>query len=81
CAYYKMKVGLFRPFLRSISSNTLYKGAYKESGAFCERPQIIRFGILRSLAVGIPFIFIGSLISRTGAELLEEYDIFTPQDD
>ncbi|CAH8431923.1 unnamed protein product [Schistosoma mattheei] len=66
---------------RCMSSDATYKGAYKASGAFCDRPQIMRFGILRSLAVGIPFIFIGSVISRTGAELLEEYDIFTPQDD
>nr|AAX31063.1 SJCHGC09773 protein [Schistosoma japonicum] len=76
-----MKVRLLQPVFRSMSSNAFYKGAYKESGAFCDRPQIMRFGILRSLAVGIPFIFIGSMISRTGAELLEEYDIFTPQDD
>ncbi|RTG83339.1 uncharacterized protein DC041_0001646 [Schistosoma bovis] len=67
---------------RCMSFDATYKGAYKVcDGAFCDRPQIMRFGILRSLAVGIPFIFIGSVISRTGAELLEEYDIFTPQDD
>ncbi|CAH8431208.1 unnamed protein product [Schistosoma rodhaini] len=72
---------MLRIVMRCMSSDTTYRGAYKVSGAFCDRPQIMRFGILRSLAVGMPFIFVGSMISRTGAELLEEYDIFTPQDD
>ncbi|CAH8471063.1 unnamed protein product [Heterobilharzia americana] len=72
---------MLRFVTRCLSSCSLYKGAYKSSGAFQSRPQIMKYGTLKSLAVGIPFIYLGSVISRTGAELLEEWDIFIPQDD
>ncbi|KAA3677659.1 uncharacterized protein DEA37_0002237 [Paragonimus westermani] len=39
------------------------------------------FGVLRSLAMSIPFICLGAFVSREGAALLEELDIFVPDDE
>lgn len=41
----------------------------------------MRFGALRSLAVSLPFIYLGAMISKHGAMFLEEHDIFVPEDD
>lgn len=39
------------------------------------------FAVIRSLAVGLPFICLGALLSREGAAILEELDIFVPDED
>lgn len=39
------------------------------------------FGLTRMTIVVIPFLYVGTLISKNFAALLEEHDIFVPEDD
>ena len=39
------------------------------------------FGLIRMTAVVVPFLYVGTLISKNFAALLEEHDIFVPEDD
>uniref|UniRef100_A0A670K8S6 Essential MCU regulator, mitochondrial n=1 Tax=Podarcis muralis TaxID=64176 RepID=A0A670K8S6_PODMU len=39
------------------------------------------FGLLRVFAIVIPFLYVGTQISKNFAALLEEHDIFVPEDD
>ena len=41
----------------------------------------ISFGLLRVFSIVIPFLYVGTLISKNFAALLEEHDIFVPEDD
>ncbi|TPP62986.1 hypothetical protein FGIG_06340 [Fasciola gigantica] len=58
-----------------------FPGAYKLSGAIKQRPELMSFAVARSLAMSIPFICFGAYLSREGAAILEEMDIFVPEDD
>ncbi|KAF4080910.1 hypothetical protein AMELA_G00176500 [Ameiurus melas] len=51
------------------------------SGAILPKPKKTAFGMLRISVVVIPFLYIGTLISKNFAALLEEHDIFVPEDD
>ncbi|OCT85377.1 essential MCU regulator, mitochondrial-like [Xenopus laevis] len=50
-------------------------------GAILPKPQKVSFGLLRVFTVVIPFLYIGTLMSKNFAALLEEHDIFVPEDD
>lgn len=39
------------------------------------------FGLLRVFSIVIPFLYVGTQISKNFAALLEEHDIFVPEDD
>lgn len=39
------------------------------------------FGVVRMAVVVVPFLYVGTLISKQFAALLEEHDIFVPDDD
>uniref|UniRef100_A0A672IVH7 Essential MCU regulator, mitochondrial n=1 Tax=Salarias fasciatus TaxID=181472 RepID=A0A672IVH7_SALFA len=39
------------------------------------------FGLVRIALVVVPFLYVGTLISKNFAALLEEHDIFVPEDD
>lgn len=39
------------------------------------------FGMFRITVVVVPSLYIGTLISKNFAALLEEHDIFVPEDD
>jgi hypothetical protein len=54
---------------------------YSNTGSFLERPEQVRFGVIKVLLVVIPFIFVGSMISKTGAAILEETELFVPEGD
>ncbi|XP_075038903.1 essential MCU regulator, mitochondrial [Mixophyes fleayi] len=43
--------------------------------------RMVTFGLLRVFSVVMPFLYIGTLISKNFAALLEEHDIFVPEDD
>uniref|UniRef100_A0A669QKV0 Essential MCU regulator, mitochondrial n=1 Tax=Phasianus colchicus TaxID=9054 RepID=A0A669QKV0_PHACC len=43
--------------------------------------QTTPFGLLRVFSVVIPFLYVGTQISKNFAALLEEHDIFVPEDD
>ncbi|KAM6304039.1 essential MCU regulator, mitochondrial isoform 1-T2 [Podargus strigoides] len=51
------------------------------SGAILPKPVKTPFGLLRVFGVVIPFLYVGTQISKNFAALLEEHDIFVPEDD
>ncbi|XP_042323722.1 essential MCU regulator, mitochondrial [Sceloporus undulatus] len=51
------------------------------TGAILPKPVKMPFGLLRVFAVVIPFLYVGTQISKNFAALLEEHDIFVPEDD
>ncbi|KAJ7330017.1 hypothetical protein JRQ81_016191 [Phrynocephalus forsythii] len=51
------------------------------TGAILPKPVKMPFGLLRVFAVVIPFLYVGTQISKSFAALLEEHDIFVPEDD
>ncbi|XP_029935445.1 essential MCU regulator, mitochondrial-like [Myripristis murdjan] len=51
------------------------------SGAILPKPDKTSFGLIRMTIVVVPFLYVGTLISKNFAALLEEHDIFVPEDD
>ncbi|XP_028841751.1 essential MCU regulator, mitochondrial [Denticeps clupeoides] len=51
------------------------------SGAVLPKPPKTSFGLVRIGVVVVPFLYVGTLISKNFAALLEEHDIFVPEDD
>ncbi|XP_058625604.1 essential MCU regulator, mitochondrial-like [Onychostoma macrolepis] len=51
------------------------------SGAILPKPKKTAFGLVRIMMVVAPFLYVGTLISKNFAALLEEHDIFVPEDD
>ncbi|XP_078496656.1 essential MCU regulator, mitochondrial [Lissotriton helveticus] len=51
------------------------------AGAILPKPEKTRFGLVRVFSIVIPFLYVGTLISKNFAALLEEHDIFVPEDD
>merc|ERR1739838_139314 len=51
------------------------------TGAILPKPDKTSFGLIRMTAVVVPFLYVGTLISKNFAALLEEHDIFVPEDD
>ncbi|XP_019966909.2 essential MCU regulator, mitochondrial [Paralichthys olivaceus] len=51
------------------------------SGAILPRPRKTPFGLVRIALVVVPFLYVGTQISKNFAALLEEHDIFVPEDD
>ncbi|XP_074552142.1 essential MCU regulator, mitochondrial [Halichoeres trimaculatus] len=51
------------------------------SGGILPKPQKTSFGLIRIALVVVPFLYVGTLISKNFAALLEEHDIFVPEDD
>lgn len=54
---------------------------YSKSGALNHMPKWYPFGIFKIITTIIIFLFLGSAISKKCVSLLEEYDIFKPEDD
>ena len=57
------------------------KEVYMESGAIASMPKWYKFGIMKIILNIIVFICIGSLISKSVVNFLDENDIFKPEDD
>ncbi|KAL7830816.1 hypothetical protein SRHO_G00319430 [Serrasalmus rhombeus] len=51
------------------------------SGAVLPKPKKTPLGLMRIAMVVAPFLYVGTLISKNFAALLEEHDIFVPEDD
>ncbi|KAK7929988.1 hypothetical protein WMY93_006383 [Mugilogobius chulae] len=51
------------------------------SGGILPKPEKTPFGLIRMTVVVVPFLYVGTLISKNFAALLEEHDIFVPEDD
>lgn len=54
---------------------------YSKSGAIMPRPVKKKSGLLKVFSLVVPFVMLGGYLSSTGAELLHEYDIFSPDDE
>lgn len=50
-------------------------------GCVWHRGEQTPFGLVRIALVVVPFLYVGTLISKNFAALLEEHDIFVPEDD
>ncbi|KAA3679558.1 uncharacterized protein DEA37_0001964 [Paragonimus westermani] len=66
---------------RSIQCYSGEEGSTMSTGALHGRPHITPFGAVKVLAIVSATIFCGAMISKKGAEFLEENDIFVPDDD
>ncbi|KAF6718046.1 Essential MCU regulator, mitochondrial [Oryzias melastigma] len=66
------------PISRAAQSRTVVSTS---SGAILPKPDKTPFGLIRMTAVVVPFLYVGTLISKNFAALLEEHDIFVPEDD
>ncbi|XP_028829279.1 single-pass membrane protein with aspartate-rich tail 1b [Denticeps clupeoides] len=51
------------------------------SGAILPKPDKVSFGLIRMVVVIVPFLYLGTQISKSFAALLEEHEIFVPSDD
>ena len=51
------------------------------SGAVSPKPDKTKLGLVKVFSIVVPFVLFGGYLSSTGAELLHEYDIFSPDDD
>lgn len=47
----------------------------------CGTGEQTPFGLIRIALVVVPFLYVGTKISKSFAALLEEHDIFVPEDD
>ncbi|PKK30008.1 single-pass membrane protein with aspartate-rich tail 1, partial [Columba livia] len=56
-------------------------GSGRRAAAILPKPVKTPFGLLRVFSVVIPFLYVGTQISKNFAALLEEHDIFVPEDD
>lgn len=66
----------------NISRTTQIRTAVSTaSGAILPKPDKTPFGLIRMTVVVVPFLYVGTLISKNFAALLEEHDIFVPEDD
>jgi len=66
---------------RTAISQPVRTIVYTETGAVLERPEQVRFGMIKALLVVVPFTCLGAMMSKSGAAVLEENDIFVPQED
>ncbi|XP_060883210.1 essential MCU regulator, mitochondrial-like [Labrus mixtus] len=51
------------------------------TGSILPKPKTTPFGLIRIALVVVPFLYVGTRISKNFAALLEEHDIFVPDDD
>ena len=54
---------------------------YTETGAILAKPVRVRFGLLKVAGTVTPFLLTGGILSREFAALLEEHELFVPDDD
>ncbi len=81
-AGYRLVVGLTTRSLGAVRcpqkafQSTAQEGLYVE-----EAPAKVKFGVIKITAVVISSTFLGALVSQKGAGLLEDWNIFVPDDD
>ncbi|GFN78192.1 chromosome 22 open reading frame 32 [Plakobranchus ocellatus] len=84
------KISQRAPMLLLVANNTrkkcvgsllIRKITTSETGAVLERPQQVRFGLIKVALTVTPFLLCGATISREFAAWLEEHELFVPDDD
>ncbi|XP_078286768.1 essential MCU regulator, mitochondrial [Rhinoraja longicauda] len=81
-----LQVGVVRGFLNPQSKpgrqlDSVRNMFVTKSGTILPKPEKTSFGLMKVFIVVIPFLYMGTLISKSFASLLEEHDIFVPTDD
>ncbi|XP_076851323.1 single-pass membrane protein with aspartate-rich tail 1b [Brachyhypopomus gauderio] len=67
---------------RNMKGTLLSRNAVTSvSGAILPKPDKVPFGLTRITVVVVPFLYMGTLISKNFAAILEENDIFIPDND
>ena len=54
---------------------------YTQTGGVQAKPEQVEFGLLKLGAVVSGFVGLGATLSYQGAEFLDEYELFSPDDD
>jgi hypothetical protein len=84
------KIGLFGQSVRKILHNPMKNNVnvaqkrtvvYSDSGAILPKPEQMRFPLPKVLLAVVPFLTTGAVLSKNGASILEEMEIFVPEDD
>ena len=57
-----------------------YAGKFTATGAMRTKPKQTRFGLIKVLFVVTPAVLFGAFVSNKGAEILEECELFVPED-
>ncbi|XP_056312410.1 single-pass membrane protein with aspartate-rich tail 1b [Danio aesculapii] len=66
----------------NVTGPTLSRTAVSSTtGRVLPKPDKVPFGLTRMAIVVVPFLYVGTLISKNFAALLEEHEIFVPDDD
>ena len=70
----------FKP--RNFGTQNILRAHHAEEGALIEdAPAKVKLGMTKVFAIVVPFTYLGALVSKRGAEFLEEWNIFVPEDD
>ena len=64
-----------------LTDSHILNSVYGETGSINPVPKWYRFGILKVLLCVTSFVLLGSYISQSTAEFLEDNEIFVPEDD
>jgi len=79
------KIVKFSPLVRStLKTNTTscsQRCMNSGGGTIEARPYKFNWGIIPVTLVSVPCIYVGGLAAKRGAEFLEEWNIFVPEDD
>lgn len=65
---------------KNFARNSSTRGTHFASGAVFPKPCGKKRGVLKVLTLVLPFMMVGGMLSSTAAEMLHEYDIFSPED-
>ncbi|XP_067226083.1 essential MCU regulator, mitochondrial-like [Chanodichthys erythropterus] len=77
-----LSLGSLSPRARLVRVQQQHRTAVSTtSGAILPKPKKTAFGLVRIMMVVAPFLYVGTMISKNFAALLEEHDIFVPEDD
>ncbi len=81
------RIGKLLPKFTGMSSGyhplkvSVRRATTTESGALLSEPHKIKWPVPKVLLTVLPFLVTGATLSKNGAALLEEMDIFVPEDD
>jgi hypothetical protein len=57
-----------------------YAGKFTDTGALRTRPKQTKFGLIKVFLLTVPAVLFGAFMSNKGAEILEESELFVPDD-
>jgi hypothetical protein len=57
-----------------------YAGKFTNTGAMKTQPKQTKFGLIKVFLLTIPAVLFGAFVSNKGAEILEESELFVPDD-